>query len=140
MRSGCLNVPPPPGALINFQNNAPVLDQFGNSTGGVRSSYLDVPNARWFYASPGPGLNFLIGYVAPFDTYRLKPLYTSHQDYVSKVIDEIRQLVSEGYIVREDGDEIVQHALSSDVPTLPLRGALNVQHNFFRASRTVWAD
>ena len=94
------------------------VDQFGNSTGGVRSSYLDVPNAKWFYASPGPGLNFLIGYVAPFDTYRLRPLYTSHQDYVSKVIDDIRQLVSEGYILREDGDEIVQHAMSSVVPSL----------------------
>src|SRR6202022_1537443 len=30
------DVPPPPGALLNFQNGQPVLDQFGNPTGGVR--------------------------------------------------------------------------------------------------------
>ena len=113
------NVAPPPGALINFQNNTPVLDQFGNPTGGVRSSYLDVPNARWFYASPGTGLNFLIGYVEPFDTQQLQPLYNSHQDYVGKVNDDTRKLVNQGYILREDGDKIIQHAMSSDVPILP---------------------
>jgi Alpha/beta hydrolase domain len=32
-------VPPPPGALINFQNGTPVLDQFGNVAGGVRSPW-----------------------------------------------------------------------------------------------------
>jgi hypothetical protein len=112
-------VAPPPGALINFQNNTPVLDQFGNPTGGVRSSYLDVPNARWFYASPGTGLNFLIGYVDPFDTQQLQPLYNSHQDYVGKVNDDTRKLVNQGYILREDGDKIIQHAMSSDVPILP---------------------
>jgi hypothetical protein len=54
-----LNVPPPPGALINFQNGAPVLDKFGNNTGGARSPYLDVPTAQCFAGSPGSGLNFL---------------------------------------------------------------------------------
>jgi alpha/beta hydrolase family protein len=113
------NVPPPPGALITFRDNVPVLDQFGNSSGGVRSSYLDVPNARWFYASPGPGLNFLIGYVAPFDTQHLQPLYNSHQDYVGKVINDTRMLVNDRYLLREDADEIVSNAMHSDVPTLP---------------------
>jgi hypothetical protein len=72
------NVPPSAGALINFQNGAPVLDAFGNPTGGVRSSWLNVPTAQWFSSSPGPGLNFLLGFVHPFDQQQLKPLYNTH--------------------------------------------------------------
>jgi Alpha/beta hydrolase domain len=109
---------PPPGALINFQNGTPVLDQFGNPTGGVRSPYLDVPTAQWFTSSPGPGLNFLLGYFRPFDAQHLKPLYNSHEQYVGAVINDTRKLVNQRYITREDGDEIIRHAKNSDVPTL----------------------
>jgi Alpha/beta hydrolase domain len=112
------NVAPPPGALLNFQNGAPVLDQFGNPTGGVRSSYLDVPTAQWFVGSPGTGLNFLLGYVHPFDEQHLKPLYSSHERYVDEVTDEVHKLVIHRYITREDGAEIIRHAKDSDVPTL----------------------
>jgi hypothetical protein len=112
------NVPPPPGALINFQNGAPVLDAFGNPTGGVRSSWLDVPTAQWFSTSPGPGLDFLLGYVHPFDGQHLKPLYYSHQRYVEDVTNSINNLMLQRYILREDGDEIIRHAKNSDVPTL----------------------
>jgi hypothetical protein len=112
------DVPPPPGALLNFQNGQPVLDQFGNPTGGVRSAYLDVPTARWFVASPGPGFNFLIGYVHPFDQQHLAPLYASHERYVDDVADTTHKLVRQRYITREDGREIIHNAKSSDVPTL----------------------
>ena len=112
------SVPPPPGALINFQNGTPVLDQFGNPTGGVRSPYLDVPTAQWFASSPGPGLNFLLGYFRPFDGQHLKPLYNSHEQYVGAVINDTRKLVNQRYITREDGDEIIRHAKNSDVPAL----------------------
>jgi hypothetical protein len=112
------NIPPPPGALVNFNNNAPVLDQFGNSTGGVRSPYLDVPTVQWFAGSPGPGLAFVIGYFRPFDAQHLRPVYASHEDYVGRVVDDARKLVAQRYILREDGDEIIRHAQKSDVPTL----------------------
>jgi hypothetical protein len=104
--------------LLNFQNGQPVLDQFGNPTGGVRSAYLDVPTARWFVASPGPGFNFLIGYVHPFDQQHLAPLYASHERYVDDVADTTHKLVRQRYITREDGREIIHNAKSSDVPTL----------------------
>jgi hypothetical protein len=112
------NVPPPQGALINFQNGVAVLDQFDNYTGGVRSSYLDVPTAQWFAGSPGSGLNFLLGFVHPFDGPQLKSLYYNHQQYVGKVINTIGRLVLQRYITREDGDAIIRQAENSDVPTL----------------------
>jgi hypothetical protein len=79
---------------------------------------LDVPTARWFAGSPGPGLNFLIGYVNPFDGQHLKPLYGSHQRYIDQVVNSTRSLVLQRYITREDGEEIIRHAKNSDVPTL----------------------
>ena len=112
------NVPPPPGALINFQNGAPVLDQVGNFTGGVRSPYLDVPTAQWFVGSQGPGISFLLGYVHPFDGQHLKPLYGNHERYVDDVIKATRRLVLQRYLTREDGEEIIRQAKHSDVPTL----------------------
>jgi hypothetical protein len=112
------DVAPPSGALLQFQNGAPVLDQFGNSTGGVRSPYLDVPTAQWFVGSPGGGLSFLIGYVHPFDQQKLAPLYSSHDRYVDEVIDDTRRLVLRRYITREEGEEIIRHAQNSDVLTL----------------------
>jgi alpha/beta hydrolase family protein len=112
------NVAPPAGALLSFQNGAPVLDQFGNPTGGVRSPYLDVPTAQWFVSSPGGGLNFLLGYVHPFDEQQLKPLYDGHERYVDAVTNTTRKLVLQHYLTREDGAEIIGHAKDSDVPTL----------------------
>jgi hypothetical protein len=112
------NVPPPPGALVTFQNGIPVLDKFGNPEGGLRSSYLQVPTAQWFSSSPGSGLNFLLGYVSPFDQQRLIPLYASHEQYVGAVVDAVKSLVLQRYITSEDGDSIVSHAKTSDVPTL----------------------
>jgi hypothetical protein len=74
--------------------------------------------AQWFASSPGPGLNFLLGYFRPFDGQHLKPLYNSHEQYVGAVINDTRKLVNQRYITREDGDEIIRHAKNSDVPAL----------------------
>ena len=41
-------VAPPPGDVIVVQNGQPVLDAFGNVTGGLRSPFLDVPTSTWY--------------------------------------------------------------------------------------------
>jgi hypothetical protein len=112
------NVPPPPGALVTFQNGVPALDSFGNPQGGLRPPYLTVPTAQWFSSSPGSGLNFLLGYVSPFDKQRLTPLYPNHQQYVGAMIDAVKSLVQQRYITAEDGQNIIQHAKDSDVSNL----------------------
>jgi hypothetical protein len=45
-------VAPPHASPIAVENSAPVLDAFGNVTGGLRSPYLDVPTIRWLGSSP----------------------------------------------------------------------------------------
>ena len=41
-------LPAPPGQDILVENGQPVLDEFGNVAGGLRSPYLDVPTSTWF--------------------------------------------------------------------------------------------
>ena len=41
-------MPAPPGRDILVENGQPVLDEFGNVVGGLRSPYLDVPTSTWF--------------------------------------------------------------------------------------------
>jgi hypothetical protein len=110
------NIPPPRGLLLDFQDGEQVLDGFGNPTGGVRSPYLDVPTARWFVASSGPGLCFLLGYVEPFDGPLLRSLYVRHGTYVDAVIRATVRSVLHRYITAEDGLDIIRHAQRSGVP------------------------
>jgi hypothetical protein len=110
------NVPPPPGALLIYQNGVQVVDTFGNATGGVRSPYVDVPTAHWFVGSAGPGLCFLLGYVHPFTETEMTPLYSDHQVYVGRVIADIFRLVVQRYLTLEDGLDIIHHAQESGVP------------------------
>ena len=44
-------VAPPHASPIAVENGAPVLDAFGNVTGGLRSPYVDVPTSRWLGSS-----------------------------------------------------------------------------------------
>jgi hypothetical protein len=111
-----LDLPPPPGALIDFDAGAPVLDDLGNPTGGVRSPYLDVPTAQWFVGSSGPGLCFLLGFVRPLDAAQLTALYPRHRRYVDQVIISTLGLVIHRYLTLEDGLEIIAHARASGVP------------------------
>jgi hypothetical protein len=111
-----IGLPPPPGALLDFEDGAPVLDSFGNPTGGVRPSFLDVPTAQWFVGSSGPGLCFLLGYVHPFDEEQLEQLYRRHRLYVDEVIITTFKLIFQRYITLEDGLEIIREAQESEVP------------------------
>ena len=54
----------------------------------------------------------------PLDEQRLKPLYSSHEQYVVDVINRTRTLESQRYITHEDAEEIIWHAKNSDVPIL----------------------
>ena len=111
-----IGLPPPAGVLLDFENGAPVLDSFGNPTGGVRPSFLDVPTAQWFVGSSGPGLCFLLGHVDPFDEAQLGQLYPRHKVYVDKVIAATFRLIFQRLVTLEDGLEIIREARRSDVP------------------------
>lgn len=109
-------VAPPPGDVINVQNGQPVLDAFGNVTGGLRSPFLDVPTSTWFASSTGPSFCSIAGHEVPFTEAQLLQLYPSHGVYVSQVAQDVSGLVHDRFITKSDGKSLVTDAAQAIVP------------------------
>jgi hypothetical protein len=109
-------VAPPSAAPILVQNNAPVLDEFGNVQGGLRSPYVDVPTSTWNGSSTGASFCFIAGHEIPFDQARLDALYRSHGSYVFAVTLDVIRLVAGRYITVADGLDLIAEAARADVP------------------------
>jgi hypothetical protein len=109
-------VPPPRADPIHVENNAPVLDRFGNVTGGVRSPFVDIPVSAWYGNSNGPSFCRIAGHETPFDQARLHELYPAKEAYVRAVTSNVKTLVAQRFITREDGDELIEQAKKTDLP------------------------
>jgi hypothetical protein len=109
-------VAPPPGAVITVEGGAPVLDEHGNVTGGVRSPYVDVPTSTWNGNSTGASFCRIAGHEIPFDAAKLRSLYPTKDAYVRAVEASVRDLVAQRYIVKEDGDAIIAEARAFAIP------------------------
>ncbi len=105
---------PPRADRIVVENGAIVLDENGNAKGGVRNTYVDVPNAKYgvpnnaapdkanvtiggqqtaaFYCS-------IAGYEIPMPADKFKAMYKSHKAYEKKVEDRLKQLVKDGWFL-----------------------------------------
>jgi hypothetical protein len=85
------------------------LDANGNVKGGVRSTYVDVPIAKYGVpnvAQPKPGsrVDFycnIAGWQEPYAADKLKTLYKDPKSYQKKVDDRLKQLVREGWYLSE---------------------------------------
>src|SRR6185295_11221247 len=78
-------IPAPHAEPIRVENGKPILDEFGNVTGGVRSPFVDVPASTWSGASTGQSFCFIAGHEKPFDASRIKQLYPDHKTYERKI-------------------------------------------------------
>ena len=81
--------------------------------GGVRSSYLDVPTARYFKNASAPGGNSpcqAIGAEEPFSREKLVSLYGDHKAYVNRVVQRANELEREGWLLLADADETRKEA------------------------------
>jgi len=111
---------PPPRAEPILVRDAtplplPVLDEFGNVRGGLRSPYVDVPTSTWLGTATGASFCFIAGYEIPFDQALIDELYPTHGAYVRAVQRNVRDLVADRFLTREDGKKIIQEAEDSDV-------------------------
>jgi hypothetical protein len=113
VRDGTL---PPRAAAFQVVEGKPVLDEFGNLKGGVRSPFVDVPTAAWTGTSTGASFCFIAGHEIPLDRDRLKTLYPTHAAYVQKVRQNVLDLVAKRFIVREDGLELIEQAKKTGIP------------------------
>jgi Alpha/beta hydrolase domain len=109
-------IAPPHADPIVVQSGAPVLDAFGNVTGGLRSPFLDVPTSTWFGSSTGASFCFIAGHEVPFTAAQLQSLYPNHGDYVSAVSRDVRGLVRDRIITNSDGVSLVKAAAKADAP------------------------
>ncbi len=113
-------VAPPKASRISVENGGTpqarvVKDQHGNAIGGVRSPYLDAPNATYYVSRPGaqlaPGVRCEeIGYKTPFSWAKMAALYGSPKGYISKVNDSVDRLVKDRWLTESDGRKIKAEA------------------------------
>jgi hypothetical protein len=108
-------LPAPPGRDILVQNGQPVLDEFGNVVGGLRSPYLDVPTSTWRASATGASFCRIAGYEIPFDQATLDALYPTHGAYVRAVGRSVRDLVGDRYLTRADGQQLTREAAQSTI-------------------------
>jgi hypothetical protein len=109
-------IAPPHADPIVVQNGAPVLDAYGNVTGGLRSPFLDVPTSTWLGSSTGASFCFIAGHEVPFTQAQLDALYHNHGKYVSAVNKDVLGLVNDRIITRSDGVQLVNEAAKADIP------------------------
>jgi hypothetical protein len=105
--------PPPHAEPILVTDGKPVLDRFGNVIGGIRSPFVEAPTSTWLGTSTGPSFCRIAGHERPLDRSLLRSLYPSPEDYVRAVTASVSRLVVEGFIVKEDGDELIADAVRS---------------------------
>jgi hypothetical protein len=108
-------LPAPPGQDIQVQNGQPVLDEFGNVLGGLRSPYLDVPTSTWRASATGASFCSIAGYEIPFSQATLDELYPTQGAYVRAVRRDVRELVADRYLTRADGQRLIREAEQTDI-------------------------
>ncbi|MBC7518210.1 MAG: hypothetical protein H7248_04905 [Microbacteriaceae bacterium] len=110
------NVAPPHAAPILVKDGAPVLDQFGNVQGGVRSTLLEVPTSTWYGTATGASFCFIAGYEVPLSKEVLASQYSSHRDYITKVGTSALSLVTQRFLTPDDARLLVAEAAKSNIP------------------------
>jgi hypothetical protein len=110
---------PPPSERLALGNDGSVeLDEHGNPRGGVRTTYTEVPTARYVLENgPGVGCERLLGGgQESFTPEELASLYTSHEDYVRKVTRVAETVEREGWLLPADARAVREEAARSDIP------------------------
>ena len=101
---------PPKTEQIKVVDGKPVLDRFGNVTGGVRSPFLDVPTSTWNGNSTGESFCRIAGHEKPFDAARIAELYPKPGDYAKAVAANVTALVAARFITAADGQSLIAEA------------------------------
>jgi hypothetical protein len=109
-------LPEAPRLQVNPEGTAFQLDEFGNALGGIRTNYVDVPVATLSgLGQSGESFCRIYGTTELFDDAQLEELYPSEQDYIDRVTNSVNAAVSAGFILRVDGDLIVENARTSAI-------------------------
>ncbi len=97
------------------------LDEFGNAKGGIRNVWVDVPIATYGVFGKGKTpqqdrLCQLAGTKVALADDVLRKQYKGSADYVSRVDQRLKQLVSEGWFLPEYADSVRADARAARLP------------------------
>ncbi len=94
----------------------PVSDEFGNTLGGIRTAWVDVPVAQ-LTGQPAAGSSFcpLFGTTTLFDDETLAELYPTKAVYLEAMTESIEQSVADGFLLRPDANLILENAASDRI-------------------------
>jgi Alpha/beta hydrolase domain len=85
-----------------------VTDKLGHGLGGVRTPFIDVPDATYFTNSPGPGTCREMGHKTTFDTAKIAELYGNRQSYAKRFSETVDRLVKERWLTEGDAKRLKQ--------------------------------
>jgi hypothetical protein len=105
-------VRPPSAPRVERDANGIVRDANGLAKGGLRHPFVHVPIA--YNSSEGCPL---FGLYKPWSVEKIRALYPTHDDYVTKVRDWAAGEVAIGWLLPEDYDDVVRKAEAFDVWT-----------------------
>jgi len=131
-------VPPAHSPLPEYASLTPRVvvarDAYGNALGGIRLATLAVPTATSTGQNTGGGNCSLYGVHIPFDTATLASLYPSHEGYVQAITAAAEQNVHDGFLLKEDEQEMLKDAQASIVGTGLVCGSLCVDFKQFMSN------
>jgi hypothetical protein len=87
-----------------------VTDKLGHGLGGVRTPFIDVPDATYFTNSPGPGVCREMGHKTSFDAVKILELYGSRKNYSSRFAETVDRLLKERWLTEGDARRLKQAA------------------------------
>lgn len=99
---------------LAIENNAYVLDAYGNVLGGVRLPEMEIPTARYIARPDQPQA----GYTIRFSEEELKGLYPDHEDYITKVTEAADEAENAGVILPYHTEEYTSMATAASVPVM----------------------
>jgi hypothetical protein len=110
-------VPPPPSLKVDrLADGESRKDAFGNTSGGVRSPFIDLPTCLYskyctLKDEPGKTRDFW-GHVVPFEPPVLKALYSSLDNYRNLVAQRTDEIICRGYLLAADREHIIRDAVN----------------------------
>ena len=81
-------------------------DASGNGLGGIRSPFVDVPDATYVTTTPGPGTCRELGTEKTFGWRRLEATYGTYANYSAKFDQAIDQMVKERFLTESDAKRL----------------------------------
>lgn len=105
-----------PLLAVNASETAFAVDEFGNTRGGIRTPYVDVPVAR--FSGGGQGSDAfcgLFGTTTLFDQETLDRLYPSNAAYVAAIHAATDAAVAAGFLLEVDAALIKTRAPDSGI-------------------------